>query len=297
MSDQSSLIAAPHEMQRVLEIQPSATATLRNGGVIVQRWQHAALHDHVRPMADHVFMTYNGSARRIERRGSGGVQRSVTRDDSVTLIPAGEHYGWDIYGDLNATHVYISAQRLSELALAAGLAATPELLSRTASTDVMGSQLIRALTQSDQSHDRLSSLWRDTAADMLCLHLLRNHLAEQGKTQAIRPGCLAPWQLTRVTDYIDAHLCEDVSLADLAQLVGLSSFHFCRAFKASTGLPPHRWRQRLRIERARHLLQHTELPVAEVGHAVGYEDASLFAVSFRRATGFTPSQYRRHQRA
>jgi len=289
-------VAAPREMQRVLEKPPQTSTTVDSRGVLVQVWQHGELHDSTRPMSDHVFMTYNGSARRIERRGDGKVQRSVTRDDSVTLIPASEQFQWDIYGSLNATHVYLSAQRMTDLALAAGMAIVPELVACTAGTDALGAHLIRVLGRGDQVNDRLSSMWLDTAADMLYLHILREHAAGTRHQETFGRGGLAPWQLKRVTDYMVAHLCEDMLLADIAKLVDLSTYHFCRAFKVSTGLPPHRWRQRLRIESAQHQLLHSDLPVADIGFSVGYDDASLFASTFRRATGCTPSEYRRLRR-
>ena len=65
---------------------------------------------------------------------------------------------------------------------------------------------------------------------------------------------LAPWQLRRVVEYLDAHLPERVDLAHLAALVGLSQSHFSRAFKASTGMAPYRWQLDARIRRAQALL-------------------------------------------
>lgn len=109
-------------------------------------------------------------------------------------------------------------------------------------------------------------------------------------------GGLAPWQVRRVTDFLEDHLADDVSLDDLSALVGLSTFHLCRAFKHSTGLPPHRWRLHRRIERARDMLEATDLPVTEVAAAVGYDDPSQLAAAFRKALGISPSQYRRERR-
>ena len=65
---------------------------------------------------------------------------------------------------------------------------------------------------------------------------------------------LAPWQLRRVVEYLDAHLPERVDLALLAALVGLSQSHFSRAFKASTGMAPYHWQLDARMRRAQALL-------------------------------------------
>jgi AraC family transcriptional regulator len=95
---------------------------------------------------------------------------------------------------------------------------------------------------------------------------------------------------------MQSDLCADPGLAELAALVDLSAEHFCRAFKASTGLPPHAWFVAHRVERARELLDSTNLPVEEVAAQVGYAEPSHFARMFRRTHGRSPTQYRRERR-
>lgn len=114
---------------------------------------------------------------------------------------------------------------------------------------------------------------------------------------AMATGGLTPRQLKRVSDHLLDHLADDVSLAELAALVGLSAHHLCRAFKASTGLPPHRWRLARRIERARELLEHSEISITDVAAAVGYEDPSQLAAVFRKTLGMSPTRYRRERRS
>lgn len=112
----------------------------------------------------------------------------------------------------------------------------------------------------------------------------------------ISKGGLAPRHLRRVSEYLVDHLAADVRLTDLAALTGLSTFHLCRAFKESTGLPPHRWRLQRRVERARELLERTDLPIGDVAAQVGYDDPSQLAAVFRKVLGVTPTQCRRERR-
>jgi AraC family transcriptional regulator len=109
-------------------------------------------------------------------------------------------------------------------------------------------------------------------------------------------GGLAPWQARRVTDYLHAHLAKDISLAELAAVADLSSYHFARAFKTSLGAPPHAYHSRLRIQRAKALLTETNLPVTEVAAEVGYDAPQTLARVFRRETGLTPTDFRRRRR-
>jgi AraC-like DNA-binding protein len=104
-------------------------------------------------------------------------------------------------------------------------------------------------------------------------------------------GGLSSWQQKKLADFIEANLAEDVSLAQMAGLVGLSPYHFARAFKQSFGVPPHRYHVRRRMARAKALL--AERSVTEVALAVGFAETSSFSTAFRKTTGLAPSEYRR----
>lgn len=114
--------------------------------------------------------------------------------------------------------------------------------------------------------------------------------------QAIKPpiqGGLASWQQRAVSSYIDAHLAEPISMVTLADLARLSSCHFSRAFKRSFGMPPHRFHNHLRIERARGMLEKSECSITELGLSLGFSETSSFSTAFRKAVGLTPTAYRR----
>ena len=88
-------------------------------------------------------------------------------------------------------------------------------------------------------------------------------------------------------------MAEPILLATLAELAGLSTYHFCRAFKQSFGLPPHRYHTSRRIEHAKTLLAKPALSVTNIGMRVGFSETSSFTAAFRKATGLTPSAYHR----
>lgn len=86
---------------------------------------------------------------------------------------------------------------------------------------------------------------------------------------------------------------ENRSLDDYAALCGMSKFHFLRIFKQITGTSPMEYRDKLRIEHAKILLEDLSLPVNEVGFRVGYSSPSYFCDTFRKKTGTSPSRYRK----
>lgn len=108
-----------------------------------------------------------------------------------------------------------------------------------------------------------------------------------------RPERLTPQALRRALDYIHAHMDGNIGLVGIAAAARCSPFHFARAFRAATGLPPHRYVVRERVERAKRRLRQGDDPVGQICVECGFADQSHFARLFRRLTGVTPRRYRR----
>jgi AraC family transcriptional regulator len=108
-------------------------------------------------------------------------------------------------------------------------------------------------------------------------------------------GGLSARKRKLVTEFIEQHLAEEISLTTLAKLVKLSPYHFARAFRHSFGIPPHRYHMVRRMERARHLLLRSAFPVTQIGVRLGFRETSSFTRAYRRYGGMTPSEFRRQQ--
>jgi YesN/AraC family two-component response regulator len=93
--------------------------------------------------------------------------------------------------------------------------------------------------------------------------------------------------------YMDEHLDSVLSLADVARAAGMSKYHFCRRFKASTGLHFREYLARRRISKAKQLLQDTSRTVTDVFREVGFKDMTHFGRVFKRLEGRLPSEFRR----
>lgn len=128
-------------------------------------------------------------------------------------------------------------------------------------------------------------------ADAAILAILAT-LARHAEKKSVKPKRgLADWQLRRVTEKLES--MQDIPLADLAAAANLSPFHFARAFKRTTGLPPHHYQLMRRMERAKDLLSNTSLSVTEVALGVGYASSQTLARVFRKEVGTSPIEYRR----
>jgi AraC family transcriptional regulator len=137
-----------------------------------------------------------------------------------------------------------------------------------------------------------ATLYAEALEAVLAHELIRmNESAQQGS--GLSKGGLAAWQEKRIAAYIDEHLSDGIPLIELAQIAGLSPFHFSRAFKETFGVPPHRYHLIARIQHAKSLLARPGISVTEAGLKTGFRETSSFSAAFRKITHQSPSQYRR----
>ncbi len=133
-------------------------------------------------------------------------------------------------------------------------------------------------------------------ADALSLALIARLLARNadcpGTTARRKVSALPKWRLRRAIDFIEAHADEQVALADLAQAAGLSRMYFAAQFREAMGLRPHEYLLQRRIEKARAMLQASDLPIVQVALSVGFSSQTHFTTVFKRFTGLTPYRYR-----
>lgn len=134
------------------------------------------------------------------------------------------------------------------------------------------------------------TLYAETLGSLLVQELARGSRAGAA---ARAPGGLSAAHVRILRDFIHDRLADDITLAALADLVGLSPFHLARAFKQTLGMPPHRYLMQARVERAKGLLASSRAPITEVALIAGFASSSHFASTFRRMTGLTPRAYRR----
>jgi AraC family transcriptional regulator len=135
-------------------------------------------------------------------------------------------------------------------------------------------------------------LYVEGLASALAVHLLRSSGLSR-RSPIPHKGGLAPGQIRRVLEYIEAHLTGELGLVELAAIVELSPHYFGEAFRISTGRPPHRYVMERRVEWARDLLWDADRPIGDIACAAGFSSQSHFTANFRRVTGVTPGRFRR----
>jgi AraC family transcriptional regulator len=224
-----------------------------------------------------------------------GLPRSTLRDFTHKLIfvPAGHDFrGWQRPRALpRATYFYIDPRGpLADPALRFGeIEFKPRLFFCNRELWETG---LKIKSQVDNPGS-MPRQYAEALGIVLTHELVRINSGAALREPANRGG-LAPWQQKRVATYIEEHVADDIPLATLAGLARLSPYHFCRSFKRSFDVPPHRYHAKRRIERAKQLLANRELSVTRIAFDIGFSDTSTFTAAFHRLTGETPSYYRRN---
>jgi AraC family transcriptional regulator len=152
--------------------------------------------------------------------------------------------------------------------------------------------LARALLPAMTKPTEVNGLFADHVFAAMRLHVAQSY---GGLILPSRPrlGGLSSLQERRVRDRMLSDLTDDPGLAELATLCGLSRSHFVRAFKETTGFPPHRWLLMQRVARAKELLSHSGMPIAEIALECGFADHTHLTRVFSKATGIGPASWRR----
>lgn len=135
------------------------------------------------------------------------------------------------------------------------------------------------------------TIYGESLANALAVYLIKRY-AVRRVVPVIYRGGLPGHRLKRVLDYIAANLDENISLAQLAAIAGMSPHYFSELFKLSTGRAPHNYVLMQRIERAKQQLRDPMRSIIDVGLDAGFQNPSHFARMFRKIEGTTPSTYR-----
>src|SRR5207244_10638571 len=131
----------------------------------------------------------------------------------------------------------------------------------------------------------------DSVEQAVAVALVKDHAVRHRPVQIYRGG-LGSVRLRRIKELVQAKMEDDLSLDEMAQSVGLSTAHFARMFRKSTGETPHQFVLRQRLERAKEMLRAPDARVLDVAVACGFKTQQHFAQAFRDVWGVSPTEYR-----
>jgi len=217
-------------------------------------------------------------------------------------IRAGATYLYDMKKDVrfvidkpfHALHFYLPRSALDGIAEQSGAPRVGELPAQLGAghDDQVIRHISEALLQALRRPAEINQLFVDHMMLAFTTHVAQTYGGLRWGVKVSKGG-LAPWQLKRVYEKLDADLGGTLSLQQVAAEFGLSVSYFSRAFRVSTGLPPYQWLLRQRVKAAKQLMTVNDLPLSEIAIAVGFANQSHFTKVFSALVGVSPATWRR----
>lgn len=238
----------------------------------------------------------SGEAIIEERELDGDWQGSTINAGSFYLTQTDSPYlmRWQAKQEhpFEVLHLYLGLDLVNQASVALGLnPARFRIRDISGAQDSLISGVLKGLTDELRGSHKPNYLFIKGLSESLTIHILRNYTDITCIDGRKHPQ-LPMWKLRKTLEYMDAHIAEAFNLNDLANMCGMSRFHFSRAFGNTLGQSPSRWWIARRIERAKDMLRGTDKPVIEIAADVGYNSPSHFAKVFREETGVNPRSYR-----
>lgn len=162
-----------------------------------------------------------------------------------------------------------------------------EFKTRDPQIEAVGLLLLTGLQQENLG----GRVYIESLANLLAIHLIREY-THTNAPLPVYEGGLSQRQLVHTLDYIHAHLDCDIKLADLANPLGISQFHFSKLFKQSLGTTPYQYLLQQRIEKAKQFLKESNHSIMDIALSCGFNSHSHLSKQFRQLTGVTPKAYR-----
>jgi AraC family transcriptional regulator len=245
-------------------------------------------------LSDYLIVLYTGGPTRMSRQVGGARITSDIVFGDTSLLTRSVESEWCWKNNMEVLHIYLDPGLVQRVANAifdqdiADVHLRDVLKVRDDVLTGMGHMLIREAS-SELAGTRL---YAESIGHQICIHLLRNYagLKLAGPSPS---GKISHRRISRMQDFIEEHLGEDLTLVSLADVAGVSACHFGRLFRNSVGVAPHQYLLQRRLDRARHLLQNSRCSIAEIASLTGFSDQSHMTRHFKRRFGVTPQHCRR----
>ncbi|QBF32887.1 helix-turn-helix domain-containing protein [Thalassococcus sp. S3] len=262
-------------------------------GVSLRTYRYQGQDVEIPPMRDFMLVSYRTGITPMQRKFAGKWTQTVCGPGALSLLTRSEVSRWTWSEDVDVTHLYLSADLVSDVAIEmTGRAVHDVCLADVLNADdPVVSNAIAAVAREAASNDMGGALYVEAVARQVVIHLLRNYAA----VRLAKPGRNAqfsPSQRRRIVEFIAANLHETLRLDTMAEELNLTPHSFSRHFKRSLGATPYSYVMQQRLERARSLLAGSAKSAKEIAAACGFSDQAHLTRLFARQFGVTPTAFR-----
>lgn len=239
------------------------------------------------PLPDPMFIVHIAGKPQVKTWERDSWSQSSSIPGCATIQPAGMPSGWLVDGELDAVTLSVSSDLLK------GSSAEEQFSKmRFAFADPLGVALTRQiLSELYAPNAEERAPYVSAMVNALKAHILTGPPAHGNPTE-IPVSDFSSYRLHKVMNAILANPEQDHSLDELATMAGVTPSHFCRVFKKATGISPHQYVMKARLDKAQQMLVQTDLTLAAISDAMGFTSQSHFSRAFRGYAGISPSDYR-----
>ncbi|BAZ08885.1 putative transcriptional regulator [Calothrix sp. NIES-4071] len=266
-------------------------------GILVEQCQSSStsFEIEVPAVSDHWLNLHLGNPAPLLQKRDDRLHESIRHNGNCFLVPAGQPSYWCRHSEgamCFPLHICLKPKLIEQAAEASEI--DPQRFNLVTCFDRQDLQLhqIAMLLHAElQSGGIMGQLYVESLTQTLVIHLLR-HYSTLTKTITSGNKSLTNLQLQQAIEYIHAHLDQDLSLFQIAQVINISPTYFASLFKRATGTSPHQYVIQQRVERAKLMLSKTDIAIADIALQVGFSSQSHLTQQFKRLTGMTPKQVR-----
>ena len=265
-------------------------------GLFAERRAHAAgvLPPFTAPFTE-LSLLVRGAAM-LTRQAAGMYQQTLAKPGTIWLSPAGLKEDFTIISAdvAEILHLYLPAKPFVSLAPADSVLERAKPLYVAGFHDPLIEQIAAVVLDEMRSESWSGRILIQAVTNTLIARLLDAYSSLSAMRPAASEGRprLEQRRLQRVLDFIETHLEDEITVAQLAAAARLSEFHFSRAFKATTGRAPYGYVSDRRMSHAKWLLAETDRSLADIADACRFSSPGNFSRAFQRATGTTPAKFR-----
>jgi AraC-like DNA-binding protein len=251
-------------------------------------------HEGLRGAIPAVWIVTSSAPNNIQRFGCEGKHDLILPQRAISVTGAGQAVYDELGLQLQARHLYLRQSLIDEVAdeIFAGSQQRRFIGSSLGRTDPILYRLMTVIRAALDEPPLGNRLKMDYLSQALAAHLLARY-SIAGSPRPLPVHTLNARQIGRLSDYVNDNLASEMSIIQLAEIVGLSRAQFIQRFKATALMPPHRFVILRRINQARKLLARPGADLALIALTCGFADQSHFTAVFRRVVGVTPGEYLR----
>jgi AraC family transcriptional regulator len=264
-------------------------------GILVEQYQYASTSSEFElpALSDHWFLLHLGQPASMTQKRDDRLHESMIQKGDTIFVPAGQPSYWHCHKTDTRRpilNIHLPSELIGQVAEASEMDAKRfNFANRFGQQDLNLQHIAMLLLAEVRSGGIMGQLYVESLTQVLVVHLLR-HYSEVAQIITSGNRSLTRTQLQRSIDYIHTHLDQDLSLAEIADVINISPVYFSRLFKQAIGTSPHQYVIQQRVEQAKKMLSKTDLAISDIALQVGFSSQSHLAQQFKRVTGMTPKQ-------